>query len=399
MNDAHAQPTTARPPAAPRGRGRVLTVAALAIAAALVVVVGLRVRQALQKKARVAADRASAQLLAAQRPPVLVTAPAPTTFKPAVLVTGTLQPWRSAAIGFEQSGRLASVLVTAGDTVRSGQALAFLDTSMATAQVGGAEAATRAAEANLALAEDGLKRAEPLAASKSISEAQAEQARQQVALARAQLEGARAQERLARTGAGQRSIAAPFAGVVTRAPTAAGAVVMPGAPLVQIEDHGRFRLSVTLAEEDADVVRPGAIAQIRTRDRVVTGTVTTVVPSLDQATRRAPAEIEVPSDPKEPLLAWSFVHVSIAGGKEVPALSFPESARRAGSQDEIFVLRDGRAKLLHVDHEVAGGAWVVRRAAAGDGAAPGEVRATDLVILQPDTDLKDGDPVDKTQRR
>ena len=96
------------------------------------------------------------------------------------------------------------------------------------------------------------------------------------------------------------------------------------------------------------------------------------------------------NDPKEPLLAWSFVHASIEGGREVPALEVPENVRRPGSQDELFVLRDGRAKTLRVTHGTTPtGAWVVR-----EGLAP-----TDLVIAQPDVDLKDGDPVDKTVQK
>jgi RND family efflux transporter MFP subunit len=376
-------------PPAPRG-GRIAMVVGAIVVVGLVGLVGVRVKQSLDKKAQVAADRASAQAAAAAKPPVAVVTPKAMMWKPTIDVTGTLQPWRSADVGFEQAGRLSRVLVATGDHVKDGQSLAFLDSSIASAQVSGAEASARAAEANLALAQDNLKRTEALIATKSVPEAQAEQVRQQVALARAQLEGAHAQERLARTGAGQRSIVAPFGGLVTRAPTAAGGVVMPGSPLVRIEDHTRFRLSLTVGEQDADVVKPGASVAVRLRDRAVTGRVTAVVRSLDQATRRAPVEVEVNNDPKEPLLAWSFVHASIEGGRDVPALEVPDAVRRPGTQDELFVLRDGRAKALHVEHGVsATGGWVVREGLA----------ATDLVVLAPDLDLKDGDPIDKTVQK
>lgn len=373
-------------PTAPRG-GRIALVVGAVLVVVLLALVGGRVKESLDKRAEVVADRAAAQAAAAAKAPTEVVTPRRTTYTPTIDVTGTLQPWRSADIGFEQSGRLSRVLVATGDRVTAGQALAFLDSSIASAQVSGAEASARAAEANLALAEDGLKRTEALVATRSIPEAQAEQVRQQVALARAQLEGARAQERLARTGAGQRSIAAPFEGLVTRAPTAVGGVVMPGAPLVRIEDHARFRLSVSVGEQDAEIVKPGAAVQVRIRDRQVTGRVTTVVRSLDQATRRAPVEVEVQDDPKEPLLAWSFVHASIEGGREVSALEVPGAVRRPGTQDELFVLRDGRAKVLRVAHGTSpSGGWIVR-----DGLAP-----TDLVIVRPELDLKDGDPIEKT---
>lgn len=367
--------------------GRIALVVAAVVAVVLLALVGVRVKESLDKRARLAAESASAQAAAAAKAPAAVVTPRPATYTPTIDVTGTLQPWRSADVGFEQPGRLSRVLVATGDRVTAGQTLAFLDASIASAQVSGAEASARAAEASLALAEDNLKRTEALALTRSIPEAQAEPVRQQVALARAQLEGARAQERLARTGAGQRSISAPFDGLVTRAPTAVGGVVMPGAPLVRIEDHARFRLSVSVGEEDAGLVKPGASVQVRIRDRQVTGRVATVVSSLDQATRRAPVEVEVQNDPKEPLLAWSFVHASIAGGREVSALEVPGTVRRPGTQDELYVLRDGRAKLVRVAHATApSGAWIVR-----EGLLP-----ADLVLVLPEPDLKDGDPIDHT---
>lgn len=375
-------------PVAGKTSMRVAAVLGVLMVIGLAVLIGVRVRQAIAKKAALTAERASAQASAAERPPVAVTHAVTTTWRPRVEITGTLQPWRSADIGFEQGGRLASILVSVGDDVKQGQPLAYLDTSIAGAQVNQAEAQTKAAEANLALAEDNMRRTQSLAATKSIPEAQAVQAVQQVALARAQLDGARAAETLARTGAGQRSIAAPFAGLVTKAPTAAGGVVAPGVPLVHLEDHSRFRLSATVGEEVADLVKAGEKAQLKYRDRWVTGAVSVVVPSLDQATRRAPIEIEVPNDPKDPLLAWSFVHATIDGEKDVPALRIPGTARRPGSQDEVVVVQGGKAHFVHVTASVEDdGSWVVR-----DG-----ITTEDLVVLSPDADLREGDAISKIE--
>ncbi len=377
-----------RPPAAGKTSMRIAAAVGAALLLGLAVLIGVRVKQATAKGAALKAERAKAQASATLRPPVAVTHAVATTWRPRVEITGTIKPWRSADIGFEQGGRLARILVSVGDDVKDGQPLAYLDTSIAGAQVNQAEAQTKAAEANLALAEDNMKRTQALAASKSIPEAQAVQAEQQVALARAQLDGARAAERLARTGAGQRSIAAPFAGLVTKAPTAAGGVVAPGVALVHLEDHSRFRLSATVGEEVADLVKPGETAKIAYRDRWITGRVSVVVPSLDQATRRAPIEIEVPNDPKDPLLAWSFVRATIDGEKDVPALRIPGTARRPGSQDELVVVQGGKAHFVHVTGSVApDGSWIVR-----DGITP-----ADLVVVSPEADLREGDAVTKTE--
>mgnify|MGYP000013965289 CR=1 FL=1 len=352
--------------------------------------IGVRVKESLAKRDDLVKERVAAQASATVKAPLAVTHAKPVTFRPHVEVTGTLQPWRSTDVGFEQSGRLVRVLVSTGDSVKDGQVLAVLDASMAGAQVSQAEAQTKAVEAQLSLAEDNLKRTESLVATKSIADAQAVQARQQVALARAQLEGARATERLAHTGAGQRSITAPFAGLVTKAPTSAGTVVSPGMMLMHLEDHSRFRLSATLSEEESDLVKVGTEVTVKYHDRSVTGHVVTLVPSLDQATRRAPLEVEVPNSAADPLLAWSFVHATIDGGKDVQGLRLPATVRRPGAQNELVVVKDGKLHFVRVQKSTeADGSWVVR-----DGLA-----SSDVVLLAPAAEAKEGDVVDHTEEK
>ncbi|CAN5496014.1 efflux RND transporter periplasmic adaptor subunit [soil metagenome] len=383
MTGYEQDPNTGHKPAS-KAQLRIAAAFGVALVLGLAVLIGVKVKQANAKAAALAQERESVVAAALKKDPVAVVSPRVTTWKPRVEITGTLQPWRSADISFEQPGRLTRVLVATGDIVKEGQLLAYLDASMASAQVGQAAAQTAAAEANLALAQDNLTRTEGLVASKSVTEAQAVAARSQVALAKAQLEGARASERLAHTGAGQRSIAAPFPGLVTKAPTAAGGVVAVGAPLVHLEDHSRFRLSATIGEELADLVKPGLAVVVKYRDRQVNGKVSTVVPSLDQATRRLPMEVEVENDPKEPLLAWSFVHATIDSGREVPALRLPATARRPGAENQIVVVKDGKVVILHVTATIdTDGTLVVR-----DGLAP-----TDVVVAVPTSDLHDGEAI------
>ena len=259
---------------------------------------------------------------------------------------------------------------------------------MAGAQVSQADAQIRASDANLALANDSLKRSEALYQTKSIAEAQVEQARQQVAMAKAQLDGAHASADVARTTQGLHVISAPFAGLVTRAPTGIGQIVNPmaGASLIHLEDTSRFRLSATIGEEDIDNVVVNAPVTLTYRDRTVTGRVATVVPSLDQATRRAPVEIEVPNDAAAPLLAWGFVRAKITPANEVSALKIPANAHKPGTQDEVVVLATGnKAKVLHVPHWTADdGSWITR----------GGLQPTDSVVLSPSPEAQDGDVIE-----
>ncbi|HLK44414.1 MAG TPA: efflux RND transporter periplasmic adaptor subunit, partial [Acidimicrobiales bacterium] len=233
--------------------------------------------------------------------------------------------------------------------------------------------------------------AEALYATRSIPDSQVEQAREQVALARAQMQAAEGDAKLARTGQGQHAIFAPFAGVVTKAPTAGGGVVSPGSPLVHVEDLSRFRLSATVSEDDVALVRIGAPAEVSYRGRSVQGKVIALVPSLDATTRRAPVEIEVPNEAaaqgEQPLLAWAFVRASVRGDREVDALRIPGTARRPGSQDEVVVVTGGKAHLVRVTaSQEPDGSWVVRSG----------LSASDLVLVSPDGDLHEGDAVGPT---
>ncbi|MEA2750339.1 MAG: hypothetical protein QOI41_4482 [Myxococcales bacterium] len=378
------------------GRGaRIGLILALAVGVGFAGLLGVRVKQAVAKKNAVAGERVAAEARVQQKDPSKTAHPVATKWVPRVDLTGTLKPWRDADVGFETAGRLVRVSVATGDKVTAGQVLAVLDASRAAAQVGQAESQVAAAEANLTLAQDNLKRTDALVASKSIPEAQAEQARSQVALAKAQLDGALASTRLAKSGAGLHSISAPFPGIVTKAPTGIGSVVNMGVPLVHIEDTSRFRLSATVGEEDVPLVAVGAPVKIVYRERIVDGKVVAVVPSLDQATRRAPVEIEVPNGASA-LYAWSFVRARISGGAEVDAVRVPALARRPGSQDEVVIVdrapgggekpgNTARAKIVKVSFAVdEDGTLVVQRG----------LTTTDEVVLSPSSDLKDGDVLD-----
>jgi RND family efflux transporter MFP subunit len=290
-------------------------------------------------------------------------------------------------VGFELGGRLVQVSAQQGAKVKAGQTLALLDASRAAAEVGVAEAQERSAQAAFALASDDLRRAQALYSSGSIPLAQLEEVKGRVTLAKASWDGAQASAKVARTGQGLHTIAAAFDGVVTQAPTAAGSVVQPGTPLFHVEDLARFRLSATVGEDEADLVKVGATVAVEYRDRKVSGTLITLVPSLDQATRRAPVEIEVPNDPKDPLLGNGFVHATIEGAREVEALRVPSGARRPGSQDEVVTVIGGKAKIVHAPHAVdADGSWIVLR-----GLTP-----ESTLVLSPSDDVRDGDAVATT---
>ena len=386
MREAMTPETSIETAASPAPRSARTAMAVVGLAAVgLVALIGVRVHEAKGKQAAIAAERATAQATATQKAPARSLHPVALRWRPHVDLTGTLRPWRQADIGFELSGRLVKLGVAEGDKVNAGTMLAVLDAARAAAEVSAAQAQARAAEASLAIAEDTERRTEALVKSGSIPEAQIAQSRSQLELAKAQLSAAQANAQVAQTGQGLHTVVAPFAGLVTKAPTAAGSVVQPGSPLFRLEDLSRLRLSGALGEGEALLVKVGAEVTVNYRDREVKGKLITLVPSLDPATRRAPVEIEVPNDPQNPLLANGFVRATIQGDHEVDAFRLPPTARRPGSQDEVVKFVDGKAQVVHVPHATDGdGSWIVLQGVSG----------SDVIVLNPPDDVRSGDTLD-----
>lgn len=366
-----------------KGKGARLFMYAVAALMALVTV--YRFQQAGARKKLLDAQREAAKAELGKKASFGVVRPAAATWTPTVELTGTLKPWNEADLSFETPGRLVKLGARMGDNVKVGALLGMLDASRAGAQVGQAQAQVQASAASLAMAEDNLTRTEKLFAAKAVTEAAIEQARQQVALARAQLAASTAGDRLARSGEGMHSLRAPFSGVVSRAPSSPGAVMSPGVPVFRVEDVSHYRLTSSVSEADLDLVKVGAEVHVLYGEHDVKGRVIAVVPSLDAATRRAPVEIEVPGGQGSVIPGNAFVRARAFGSAAINVLRVPAAARKAGSQDQVFVVENGKAKLVRVVRaEDTDGTWLVR-----SGLAPNAE-----LLVSPPPELEDGEPVD-----
>lgn len=377
---SYASKSSSEAPAA--GRGARLFV--YAVGGLMAIVAAYRFQQAGVKKKALAVELQAAKAELGKKTTYSVTQPTAAMWTPSVELTGTLRPWNEADLSFETPGRLVQLGAKLGDSVKAGALLGMLDATRAGAQVGQAAAQVEAAAASLAMAQDNLSRTEKLYATKSVADATMEQAKQQVALAKAQLAAATAGDKMARSGAGMSSLRAPFAGVVSRAPSSPGAVMSPGMPVFRVEDISHFRLSSSVSEGELDLVKVGAEVRVLYNNHEVAGKVTAVVPSLDAATRRAPVEIEVPGS-QASIPGNAFVRARALGGAPMAVLRVPAAARKAGSQDQLFVVENGRAKLTRVVRaEDTDGSWLVRSGLSSNA----------QLLLSPPPELSDGEQVD-----
>lgn len=330
-------------------RSRAALWVALASLAALGLVIGVRFKEAAAERKTFSAGApavAGGEPTARDAPALAVVRGVSTIWQPSVALTGTLAPIRETDLSFKMTGRLVSVRVKVGDKVKSGQALALLDSTEPAAQHAAANAQVHAAEVRLAIARDNEQRSRALFEQNAVSGSQHLADQQKADLAQAELEAARAQAQTAAATLKNTQVIAPFAGRVTQAPDAPGAIVTPGAPLFRIEDTTALRLRATVSVEDVSLVSVGALVRLDASGR--SGRVTAVLPSVDPQTRRVPIVAEIPNQAAPPLLAGVFVRATITTGEPISVLRLPASTLRPGSQDEVVLLKAGKLRRARV---------------------------------------------------
>ncbi|MFZ5475827.1 MAG: efflux RND transporter periplasmic adaptor subunit [Myxococcota bacterium] len=280
---------------------------------------------------------------------------------PRVELTGSLDPAASVQLGFDVPGRIEALLVSRGDAVRKGDALARLDGRLAEAQLAQAEAALAGAQAQLAAGEAAFARLKALRDAGGVSEQQFGDTEGAVLAGRAGVQQAEAAVRLARTHVGNHVLRAPIDGVVTNGPDNPGMVVGGGTPLFVIEDLSALQIKAT-APESAAWLAAGQPAKVGD----ASGTVVRVIPSLDPATRRIPVELRVDAPPPT-LRAHAFARATVTATTPVPAAAVPATALVARPDFCVF-LADGTRVPVEL-LEMSGDRAVVR----GDLAAGAQV--------------------------
>ncbi len=195
-------------------------------------------------------------------------------------------------LGFRVGGKMTQRSAEVGQRVRQGQVLAQLDPEDLKLAQNAAGAATRAAEANLELAESDLKRAQDLFAQGFVSGAEVDRRQAALKAARAQLEQARAQAGVQGNQAAYASLVATAPGVITAVEAEPGTVLAAGTPVLRLAHDGP-RDAVFAVPEDAVagvralLGRPGAL-KVRpwgSGAKVLPATVREIAAAADPATR------------------------------------------------------------------------------------------------------------------
>ncbi len=273
-----------------------------------------------------------------------------------VEVTGVIEavPDRTARVGSRVAGRIASVMVNAGDTVRAGAVLAVVDAP----ELGRAKADYAAAVVGADVAQQTAEREERLYRQRISSEREWREA--QVAAARAAAERQAAEARLHALGLSDAELAAlaveqhygstfgvrsPLAGVIAERSAVVGQTVEPTDALFTVLDLREVWALVDVYDEHLSALRQGQRVRARTRawpERSFAGHVASIGAVLDSAARTLKVRV-VLHNGDGALRSGMFVEAEIETGRPRDALvlAVPAAAlMRDGGEMVVFVARD-----------------------------------------------------------
>ncbi|MBW7956952.1 MAG: efflux RND transporter periplasmic adaptor subunit [Deltaproteobacteria bacterium] len=284
---------------------------------------------------------------------------------------GTIKAATVSEVSSRAMGKVASINVREGDTVRKGQVLLTIedsDTSQreaaARAGLGEAEKGLQAARERMKLADAAYRRYGALHEAKAVSLHEFETVSMQRETAKLEYERmeeavnrARALSREAEITRGFAKVASPLDGVVSKKMIDEGSMALPGVPLLVVEDTSAFVIEAPIIERLAGKIRPGdaARAKVDSLEGEYDAVITEVMPSLDPLTRTFNVKASVKGDG---LRTGLFARLLVATG-EREALAVPKGAIVSkGQLTGVYVVgEDGTAlyRLVRLGRPVGGG--------------------------------------------
>lgn len=290
----------------------------------------------------VSAWRAEANLAEASPAPMPVSAYRVTYEDDALIeerFPGVVSARRQSALGFQQGGRIDAVMVDVGDVVSAGQALARLDTRTLQAQIAAADAQTREAAAQTALARDTQDRQQVLLERGHISQQRFDEVVTSADAAQARQNAAAASADAMRVQLDLTIIEAPYDGVITARFSDEGAIAGSGSPILEVVETGAREVRIGLPASVIGNLSDGE----RYRFEGESGDFFAVFRSdtglMDRQTRTVAAVFDIAAD--QPVIIGEIARLVVetpvgARGFWVPTDALSESRRGLWS---VFILQ------------------------------------------------------------
>ncbi len=299
---------------------------------------------------------------------------------------GIIQAVQQSTVSAQASGRVASLLVKAGDRVRAGQVLATIDDRETQTGVQRSQAQVAQAEADLRNAKTNFERTAELRTKGFVSQAALDAAETQYKAAQAGRDQAVAGAKLSALAQGFTRVTAPYDGWVLQTLVDPGDLAVPGKPLLTVYAPMPLRAVVQVPASQDALARSASRVEVQlpapagsaAPTQWVTPTSQTALPAADPVSQTIEWRLNLPDAAAKGAVPGQQVRVRFVGA-QVQRVVVPASAvlRRGEltavyvAQGQGFVLKTVR---LGADHGAAG-VEVLAGLGADDRVATDPVRA------------------------
>ncbi len=335
-----------------------------------------------------------------------------------ILVVGNLIGAATVQVVPRVNGRLSTVNVQLGDSVRRGQTIAKVEDLEIQEQVRQQEAAYKVSEAtirqrdaDLKLAKTNKDRSESLYKRQLLPQqtyddtvARLEAAQAQNDLANAQFEQTKARLEELKITLQNTIIQSPVDGFVSKRLLDPGAFVGPNSPVAAVVDIRSVRMVANMVEKDMKRVNVGTVAAVEVDafpGEKFAGRVSRVAPVFDPATRTAEMEIEIPNSSYR-LKPGMYSRVSLTVVSKENALTIPRNALvELDGKPGVFIAAAGAGGARQGQGAASGGQPSGERAGTPAAGGPGEgqsqgAQSLSAKFLPVETGIRDGEHIEVT---
>ena len=304
-----------------------------------------------------------------------------------VVLIGTVEPWRASTVAAEVSGRVDSLEVRRGDTVRIGAVLARLGKGALLFRLDAARARKNATLVRLEKAMDDFERSEKLFRRQAISAKENKDARLRVQELEEDLAATKAEIRQLEDELGKKIVKAPFDGIVTRELTEIGQWVNEGGDIVHLVDLSVVRVMVDTPEKYVASVKVGEEVTVKIDalpNQNFKGKIHAIIPEGNREAHLFPVEIHVRNKGltiKGGMLAR--IEFGLGPLREV-TMVHKDAVITRGTRSYLFVVDQGAVKQVFVTTGETKGEHIE---------VSGPLKEGEMVVIRGNERLRQGQPV------
>ena len=269
---------------------------------------------------------------------------------------GRVEPTQQVLIASELAGRVEQVFVNEGDVVLEGDTLVALDTSLLTAERKRLISSLSGLEAQRALAKRRLERQSGLRVDGFSAEDTIDEIQTNLKLLDSQQKTLLADIERLDIQLEKSVIKAPFDASIQKRFVDVGAVIDPGAALIDLMESGTGEIKVGVPVESVRLIQIGSKLDVTVRDTVEQATIVSIAPAVDPATQTVAIRLLLQGTA---FRFGEFVNVKLARPEDISGFWVPNTALVEDERglwnlftiDDDNIVKKYSASIIHADSQ------------------------------------------------